>query len=218
MLVTFSGIDGAGKSTYAERVAGELSQAGYPAEVARPRYLTCKSIEAFCELKFGSLTSFVDCLSPQVYLHALMADWLDFYTLSLGSHENRILVCDRYLPDVFAQLLHYGADPQPALDLVKHFPTPQLSYLLEITPRVAADRIEGRGGPRRELESLANLEQLERIYCRVRDLLGWSPITRPSDFNVTPIVDQVAAVATASGVAPRIERESCAEERLGQII
>ncbi|HEU5322600.1 MAG TPA: hypothetical protein VFX28_17470, partial [Methylomirabilota bacterium] len=180
-------------------VARELRDRGQPAVVSRPQYLTCKAIEAFCEAQFGSLTDFVTHLDPQVYLHALMADWLEHYTRALRRHEGRILVCDRYLYDVFAQILHYGADPSPALKLAGYFPAPALSVFLETSPEEAAARIQRRGEPPRALESLDNLRQLVDVYARVRQLLSWRPLVTASTFDVSRVMPEVLDAVTAGG-------------------
>jgi dTMP kinase len=202
VLITFSGIDGSGKTTYAESVAEVLRRHGLPAFAGRPIYLTCKAIESFCEAQFGSLTSFVTQLDPHVYLHALMADWLEHLTRTLGHHDGKIIVCDRYLYDVFAQLLHYRTDVTPALRLVVYFPRPRLSYYLTISPEEAYARIEKRGQPLRDLESLDNLKALEQAYRDVRGLLPWSPIERESTFDIEAIVAEVLAIVRGDGLAP----------------
>jgi dTMP kinase len=188
MLITLSGVDGAGKTTTSERLALALAARGYPAEVARPEYHTCKSIESFCEAEFGSPTSFVTELDPQLYLHALMADWLHHKTTVLDHHHDRVLLCDRYVFDVFAQLIHYGADLAPALSLLRFFPRPDVTLLLTITPEEARHRIERRGTPERELESLENLHILQRAYRDVQQVLGWNPWVLAQGFEVDVLV------------------------------
>ncbi|MET0417089.1 MAG: hypothetical protein ABW022_13810, partial [Actinoplanes sp.] len=169
----------------------------------RPLYRTCKAVEGFCEAEFGSLTSFVTRIDPQAYLHALVADWLDHLTRTLRHHEGKIIVCDRYLYDVFAQLLHYRTDPAAALPFVAYFPRPTLSYQLMISPEVARARIDQRGLPERDLESLPNLRLLDQAYRDVRDLLAWSPIERESTFDIDAVVAEILAVTPvpARGVA-----------------
>jgi thymidylate kinase len=207
VLITFSGIDGSGKTTYAESVAEALRRHGLPAFTGRPLYLTCKAVESFCEAQFGSLTSFVTLLDPQVYLHALMADWLDHLTRTLRHHDGKIIVCDRYIYDVFAQLLHYRIDPTQALRLVEYFPRPRLSYFLTISPEGARARIDRRGYPPRDLESLDNLMALEQAYRDVRELLEWSPIERKPTFDFETIVAEILAVARGDEQARSPARE-----------
>ncbi|MCX4474626.1 hypothetical protein OOK41_30685 [Micromonospora sp. NBC_01655] len=193
MLITFSGIDGSGKTTYAETVAEALRRRGLPAFAGRPVYLTCKAVESFCEAQFGSLTSFVTRLDPQVYLHALMADWLEHLTRTLRHHEGKIILCDRYVYDVCAQLLHYRTDPAPALRLLGYFPRPALSYFLTVSPEQARARIDRRGQAPRDLESLDNLMVLDQAYRDVRELLAWSPVERESTFDFDTVVAEILA-------------------------
>jgi thymidylate kinase len=195
VLVTFSGIDGSGKTTYAESIAEALRERGYPAFTGRPVYLTCKAVESFCEAQFGSLTSFVTRLDPQVYLHALTADWLEHLTRTLRHHDGKIILCDRYVYDMVAQLVHYRTDPGPALRLLGYFPEPALSYLLTISPEDARARIDRRGPPSRDLESLDNLRLLEQAYGDVRRLLSWSPIERESTFDLDTVIAEILALA-----------------------
>lgn len=199
MIVSFSGIDGSGKSTFATELAARLQARGVPARVARPEYHTCIAIEAFCEAEFGDKNDFERCLDPQIYLHALVADWLEYQTKTLRHHHDTVLVCDRYIHDALAQCVHYRADLGPALEVLRFFPTPDLAFFLEVTPELGHERVHRReGGRTKRLESVDHLRILAHAYEQIMDRLRWAPRRLPS----TPeALDACLALVVAHGVA-----------------
>jgi thymidylate kinase len=176
MIITFSGIDGSGKTYASEKVTKMLIKEGVNARKISPRYATNNIMKDFCERYFGDRYLYIPKLDSNIYMSGLMIDWLAFLEETLRSHAYQIFISDRYVYDVIAQAKHYNAEPQPLVDLIKFFPVPDLSFYLDIEPTQAYERLAQRDFPKmHHLESLDNLEILKRCYDEVRDMLSWKP-------------------------------------------
>jgi thymidylate kinase len=146
VIVTFSGIDGSGKTTLSRDLAASLIRRGIPARVGRPAY------------------------------EANDADWLDHLAGTLCATQGLVLVCDRYIFDVLAQALHMKAHARALLDAWNEFPVPALSYFVDIPPAMAFERLLQRSGqPIHRAEQLEELETLRAAYDGVIATTSWMP-------------------------------------------
>lgn len=197
MIVSCSGIDGSGKTELARRLASELAKLGLDAECVRPRYVCNEIVKRFCATRFGDPNLHVTKMRPGTYIAALLLDWLDLLHESLEAHCGRVLVCDRYVFDVMAQAIHYGADVEPVLDFLRFFPSPDVSFFLDVTPTVAHARLVARSDPPvHVLESLDHLETLAGAYHQVRARLAWRPIVLGAEIDLEGAVRTVLAALT----------------------
>lgn len=191
-LVTLSGIDGSGKTLLTNEVARTLRDRGIAARAIRPDYRCNDVVKAFCTERFGDPYAYVPHLDPTLYISVLLADWLDLARASFGSADGELLVCDRYLVDVAAQAVHYGADLEVVLRTVSLFPVPDVAFFLRIPPSAAHVRLRQRPAPAlHHLESEANLEVLARAYERVWPLFGWEPVELDAELPADEVKDAI---------------------------
>jgi len=199
MIVSCSGIDGSGKTELARRLATELARFDLDAECVRPRYVCNDIVKRFCATRFGDPNTHVANIRPGTYIAALLLDWLDLLHETLDGHATRVLVCDRYVFDVMAQAIHYGAEVEPVLDLLRFFPSPNVSFFLDVAPPVAHARlIARREPPIHALESLDHLETLAEAYLSVRAHLAWRPVILGAEIDMQAVVRSVLAAAQGS--------------------
>jgi thymidylate kinase len=201
-LITLSGIDGSGKTLLSRRLAEALSERGIAAHAICPEYRCNDVVKAFCANRFGDPYAYVPQLDPTLYISILLADWLDLARTTLAHDRDEVLICDRYLPDVLAQAVHYGADVAIVLRTMALFPTPDVLFFLGITPSSAHARLRQRLSPAlHHLESEANLETLALAYERVWKLTDWSPIRLNADAPTDHLVGQLLQHVTLRLVA-----------------
>lgn len=148
MLITFSGIDGSGKTTQAQYIVEMLEYKGFQVEYihmiqwtlvnrigrflqssAKPDLDTKKSVRR--NLFFSNLQRLV-----------MLLDILRFRIFQpLHYTEKRILVCDRFFYDLGVQALYTGLLKQPGvLSYWKLAPVPTVSILLDVPPEIAHRR------------------------------------------------------------------------------
>lgn len=175
IIISFSGIDGSGKTTYAQKIATALYDRGYNSEYCKPEYVVNEIIKKYCENQFGDPFSYIPNINGNVYIYGILIDWLDTFNKKLQNHSDKILVLDRYVYDILAQGLHYNADIEPMIELIPHFSQPTISYFINIEPIEAYQRLKERlSPPIHHLESLDNLQILNKCYSEVFSRINWN--------------------------------------------
>jgi len=178
MIVTFSGIDGSGKTTRSEALVQLLRAKGLPALSSRPAYAANDAIKDFCGWAYGDRFAYFTQLDGEFYVSCLTADWLCHLARVLSKSQSQILICDRYIYDVLAQATHMKADAVPLRRLWKHFPRPEISYFLEVSPELAHARLRLRAdAPIHAAEALCELQTLHDSYAELAACFDWPFVT-----------------------------------------
>ncbi len=191
-LLSFSGLDGSGKTTLSEAVADALRSAGVDAVSTRPDYHGIGAVRAYCEQRFGNRYAYDTELDPDFYLSTLAADWLVWIHETLHGDPPAAVIClDRYAPDLIAQAHRHRARVEPIRDLVSSFP-PATSFLLDIAPTVAAGRLERRSdSPRNDVEHDAALVAMVEGFAIAER--SWPLQRLEAERTVNELVDAVMA-------------------------
>jgi thymidylate kinase len=177
MIVTFSGIDGSGKTTRCQMLVKLLQARGLPAVASKPAYEANEAVKDFCSWAYGDRFAYFQQLSGEFYISCLIADWLGYLARVLTKAQERILVCDRYIYDVLAQSLHMQAQAPVLRQAWSLFPQPDISYFLDISPELAHERLSARRElPAHCAESLSELRVLREAYRKLTDTLDWKPV------------------------------------------
>jgi thymidylate kinase len=177
MLVTLSGIDGSGKTSLTHLVAERLKGQSCPVKIVRPEYHANDVIKEFCRNQFGDPFAYFPAIDANIYISALVIDWLKLLNATEFDDENYVVLSDRYIYDVLAQAAHYGAELRFFLDLARCFPIPALSFFLNVPATIACARLDARKDPpKHRLESLEHLATLSRAYEVVQSQMQWKPI------------------------------------------
>jgi len=164
-LVVLEGLDGAGTTTQAARLAAALRRAGIRVTLTRE-----PSDGPIGRLLREALRRGVpgrgEGLSDAALALLFAADRLDHLasTLEPALAAGRVVVCDRYLLSSFAyQGRVLGWRWVEALNA--RAPAPDLTLFLQVRPGVAAARRDGRGGRRERFESARIQRQVARAYA-----------------------------------------------------
>jgi thymidylate kinase len=177
MIVTFSGIDGSGKTTRCQALVRILQTRGLPAVPGKPTYEANDAVKDFCVWAYGDRFAYFSQLSGEFYISCLIADWLGFLARVLSKARTEILICDRYIYDVLAQAIHMKAQATVLRQLWHLFPQPDIGYFLDVSPEIAHERLSARLElPMHTAESLDELRVLRGAYSQLTRNLDWNPV------------------------------------------
>lgn len=196
LLISFSGIDGAGKSTQIEMLCDHLSKIGSPIV----RLAFWDNVVAFPGLRAGFSHKYLhsdgnvgtpekpanrnDKNTQKWYL--TIARSVLFFTDAINlrrvvrkarSKQSGAIVFDRYIYDQLATLpLHQAVARAYARLLLKIAPTPDIAYLLDAIPEAARAR-----KPEYPLDFM---HKYRRSYLQLRDIAGLTLIAASSKDEV----------------------------------
>jgi dTMP kinase len=174
-LIAFEGLDQSGKQTQAERLGARLAESGRLVRLLSfPAYDTPIGTEIERALR-GARDYGADVM--QLLYIANRYEWKPQIAQELA--RGTILICDRYLASSIAYGEAHGLDPAWLIDVQRFLPQPDLTCLLDIEPRVSADRkTEGRD---RYEQDLALLARVRDSYLRQARTAGWARIDANRD-------------------------------------
>src|SRR5690625_4655497 len=108
-IISFSGIDGSGKTSISKSLAEKFSSNGIPSKYMRPAYNNNSLVKKYCGQKFNDEHAYYTKLNSDFYISSLTLDWLDWWYNQI-KEECDFLFIDRYIIDVYTQALQYNAD------------------------------------------------------------------------------------------------------------
>ncbi|MBK7861583.1 MAG: dTMP kinase [Archangiaceae bacterium] len=168
MLIAFEGIDGSGKSTQAARLAEALRADG--SEVV----LTKEPTDGPWGKKLRQ--SFVTArMTAKDELDCFLSDRREHVEQLIRPALNRgaTVIVDRYYWSTVVYQGMRGLDPAEVLKLNEAFaPRPDVTFLVDVDPHVALERISGRAGGRDLLENL-------EVQLKVREAFTALARTQP---------------------------------------
>jgi len=185
LLIAFEGLDQSGKQTQAELLRDRLSAGRRVRLLSFPAYETPIGSEIERALR-GSRDYGADVMQL-LYI-------ANRYELKpqIEDERNRgtVLICDRYLASSVAYGEAQGLDPAWLLEIQRHLPQPDLTFLLDIAPEVSARR---KTADRDKYErDLALLGRVRESYLR-QAAEGWVRLSADRD-RAEVAVDVYAAV------------------------
>ncbi len=159
-LLVIEGIDGAGKSTQADLVAGSLESRGL--DVVR----TSEPTDGPWGRKIRASAA-TGRMSPEDELHAFIEDRrqhvAELIHPSVGA--GKIVVTDRYYFSTVAYQGALGFDPEELLQRNESFAVePDLLVVIDIPPQAGLARVGSRDGVANEFETLSQLTRSREIF------------------------------------------------------
>jgi dTMP kinase len=183
--IALVGIDGAGKTTQATRLAEWLEELGHPV-----RYRLAangRRILGNTARRLGKTDS-VDLLGPRLAIRA--ETWLRQANLAAVAHAP-LLIADRYDVCQFARTRMICPELEPWVrHQLRHLPAPDLTMYFEVAPEIAHLRVKARGI---DDEPVDRLVALDNAYRTLPEAAGFTFVdsNRPSDEIAATVRHQV---------------------------
>ncbi len=188
LLIAFEGLDQSGKQTQGELLKDRLVEAGQLVHlIAFPAYET--SIGSEIERALRGERDY----GPGVMQLLYIANRYERRPqIERERTRGAILICDRYLASSVAYGEAQGLDPAWLLEIQKHLPQPDITFLLDIAPETSARR---KAADRDKYErDLALLGRVRDSYVRQADEGQWVRLDANRD-RLEVAADVFAAVA-----------------------
>jgi dTMP kinase len=160
VLIALEGIDGAGKTTQAERLEAALRSGG--CDVLRTKEPTDGQWGR--KLRESGITG---RLSPEEELDLFLKDRREHVLTRIqpALEAGKIVIVDRYYFSTVAYQGARGLDPTELLARNEEFaPRPDLLVILDVEPRLGLQRISGRGDKANAFEQEADLHLVARAF------------------------------------------------------
>ncbi len=176
ILISFSGVDGAGKTTQINLLSEHLKDKGHKVLVTERMfgYFFLKPIikslrSATKSPALGPVTRNRNPLLMLWFVPAFFDIWIS-YLINIKPMLNNYdyIIADRFYTDIWANLLYYGYLPEWAFGLIGLLPRADKSIILYADPKNILKR-------EREFEPAYYFEQ-EKIYKRLPNYLNVCPI------------------------------------------
>src|SRR5688572_1875181 len=136
LLVAFEGLDQSGKQTQAEMVRDRLVDAG-----RLVRLLSFPAYDTAIGSELGKALQGDRDYGPDVMQLLYVANRYEWKPqMERELQRGTVLICDRYLASSVAYGEALGLDAGWLLEMQKHLPQPDLTFLLDIDPNVSASR------------------------------------------------------------------------------
>lgn len=202
-LICFSGIDGSGKTTEAEKVVSELTEAGIGATHvwARWRPFVSYPFMGVLYVLFGWRRKdyHKSRAVRRVWGYFLLVDQILFFVRFIYPHlqRGRVVCIDRYVLDQLVEMRYDGVYREHSGSLIQRWlPTPDVTFLMDVPADVANERKDDTG---EMLDRLGiDVEPVEYL-CRRRALFEETAgeraeiidTTRPMSETHSEIMSQV---------------------------
>jgi dTMP kinase len=175
LLIAFEGLDQSGKQTQAERLRDRLTAMGRTV-----RFLSFPDYTTHIGAEIGRALRGEREYTADVMQLLYVANRYEYAREILAATEaGDIVVCDRYLASSVAYGEAQGLDPAWLLEIQKHLPRPDITFLLDIPPEVSARRkASDRDRYERDLSLLARVRS---SYLSLASSAGWLRIDAERD-------------------------------------
>jgi dTMP kinase len=187
LLIAFEGLDQSGKQTQTELLRDRLTDAGRDVRLLSfPDYGT--PIGEEIERALRGARNYAPDVMQLLYV-ANRYEWRA--DIERQRAEGTILICDRYLASSVAYGEAHGLDPAWLLEIQRHLPQPDITFLLDIAPDVSARRkLADRDRYERDL---ALLGRVRNSYLQLAKNRGWVHLNADRDRTLVA-ADVYAAV------------------------
>jgi len=167
-FVVLEGLDGAGTTTQAARLAQALRRAGHRVVLTREPSLGPVGVLLRHALSARGGRTGREALTDATLALLFAADRLEHLasTVEPGLAAGAVVISDRYVLSSFA---YQGRvlDRAWVEALNAHAPAPDLTLFLEVQPRMAAARRRLRGGPAERFDDASTQRSVARAYDAV---------------------------------------------------
>ena len=161
LFVLIEGLDGAGKSTQAQKLVDRLCGAGCDA-----LYLKEPTNGPWGQKIRQIAVNGRDGITREEELSYFLNDREEDSRLNIipALTAGKIVVMDRYIPSNMAYQGALGFDVKVIAEKNRHFPQPDITFFLDIRPEDGLKRVDDRGGANIGFEKIDFLKEVYRIF------------------------------------------------------
>ncbi|MBI5638741.1 MAG: dTMP kinase [Nitrospinae bacterium] len=161
LFVLIEGLDGAGKSTQAQKLVERFREAGYDA-----LYLKEPTNGVWGQKIRQIAANGRDGVTREEELSYFINDREEDSRQNIipALTAGKIVVMDRYIPSNMAYQGALGFDIKVIAEMNGHFPQPDITFFLDIKPEEGLKRVEDRGGANIGFEKIEFLNEVYRIF------------------------------------------------------
>jgi dTMP kinase len=158
LFIALEGIDGSGTTTHAKLLSNWLRKKGL--DVVETHEPTDERIGRLIRKILRDTT-----VSPAIDALLFAADRIDntLNKIQPGLDQGKIVITDRYVESSFAYQCSSGLDPDWVQNLNRYALTPNITFLLDISPKIALAR-KRRPKPKEKFEHVNFLEKVRKIF------------------------------------------------------
>jgi dTMP kinase len=150
ILICFTGVDGAGKTTHARSLTEYLKQKGYMCKyiwcghrplISYPFFALTRLVGYWKKIKRSAFTDPLECAPERIKKKLARALWLfffadfqiiTFFRVSFSLMLGRYIVCDRYFYDLLMELKRNNVPSRGFFNLIsKTLPQPLIVFLMD---------------------------------------------------------------------------------------
>jgi dTMP kinase len=195
-FISFSGLDGAGKTTQTHLLGDWLRGLGFSTAVWAPPgpSLVRRTLSALADE--AGIDNYLDYLGREttqlVNAFVRYRDWTERVLPTLDVEQ--FVVTDRFAACLYASARAWGASNENLLrQVLRDLPTPDVTVFLEVPPEVACRRVTDRGLDRQEL---GFLHAYDRGYRSLPEFPGFARVDGTG--SVDAVQDRLRALVAAS--------------------
>lgn len=169
-FIVIEGIHGSGKSTQASLLSKQLEERGE----------AVTQVESATDGRIGKMirkfyvNKNPEINSPMIDLFLHLADLQEALREKImpDLQKGRHVISVRYTYSNLAYRRVQGLDLNWLLKLIKPFPTPDLTIIIDAPPKTCLRRIKDREGPKTKFENLEFLKKLRDVYLELPQILS----------------------------------------------
>lgn len=192
MLIAIDGIDGAGKTTQCNLLANWLKSEGYSVVVVKEPSKDGKYAK---EIRMRSKHRLFDqSNTPEDELKLFVEDRRENVEKRINPNlnENRIVIMDRYYFSTIAYQSALGLDPNHIKKINEEFaPIPDITLIIDVTPGVGIERINGRGDSCNSFEKHEYLEKVRENFLQMKDFSNIHFVNGDSQRNAEQVFQSI---------------------------
>lgn len=170
LLIAIDGIDGAGKTTQCQLLEDWLKSQGFSVVVVKE---PSKDGKYAREIRMRSKNRvFDDSKTPEHELMLFVEDRKENVKKRIQPclDDNKIVIMDRYYFSTIAYQSALGLDPNHIKRINEEFaPTPDITLIIDVTPGVGIERINGRGDKCNSFEKREYLEKVKEAFLQMKN-------------------------------------------------
>ena len=160
-FIVIEGLDGSGHTSQTSLLANFLIKNNYKVFLTKEPTQESKQGKKIREILSGGIKI------SNIELQKLFAEdrkWHLKNEIIPALREGKIVISDRYYFSSFAYGSANGIDLNKLIELNKNFLFPDLTFILEVNPKICIKRIEKRGEQKELFEKKEQLEKVWEIY------------------------------------------------------